>query len=484
MKKIVIIGGGVSGLSSGIYALLNGFDATIIESHNILGGNLTGWNRKGYHIDNCIHWLTGTNKDSNFYKIWETLGVLDDTPIYTHEALFKVDYEGDELGLYSDFARFESELYRISKEDSKEIKKFIKAIKAAITLQGTDGGDKTSLIHLLPYFFDSIEDTSLRFKHPLIRKFITALMPKESSVLSLIYVYASFVSGNASLPKGGSLEALDRMVSKFISLGGTQYTRSKAVSIVKEKRVVKGVVLNDGRIIDCDYVILACDPIPAISNIFDIDIPKVFLDYVTKKEYTVFSGVQCAISAPANLPFKGTIIDHVTEEMEEVMGVSDIEISEFSHEESYAPEGRNIIQTLSFCKGDISKMFINLRENNIEEYRARKKKIGELIIEYVENRYPELKGQLEVLDVWTPATYKRYTGSATGSYMSPMFPKGYMPRFINNKIYGFKNAYMASQWLFLPGGLPPAAQSGKKAIESISRKERRYLRRQTALELE
>ena len=144
MKKIVIIGGGVSGLSSGIYALLNGFDATIIESHNTLGGNLTGWNRKGYHIDNCIHWLTGTNKDSNFYKMWETLGVLDDTPIYTHEALFKVDYEGDELGLYSDFDRFESELYRISKEDSKEIKKLIKAIKAAITLQGTDGGDKTS----------------------------------------------------------------------------------------------------------------------------------------------------------------------------------------------------------------------------------------------------------------------------------------------------------------------------------------------------
>jgi thioredoxin reductase len=30
MKKIVIVGGGVSGLSAGIYARLAGFDATIL----------------------------------------------------------------------------------------------------------------------------------------------------------------------------------------------------------------------------------------------------------------------------------------------------------------------------------------------------------------------------------------------------------------------------------------------------------------------
>ena len=37
-KKIVIIGGGVAGLSAGIYASVNGFDAEIIEMHSITGG--------------------------------------------------------------------------------------------------------------------------------------------------------------------------------------------------------------------------------------------------------------------------------------------------------------------------------------------------------------------------------------------------------------------------------------------------------------
>ena len=61
MSKIVIIGGGVAGLTAGICARLNGYDAVIFEKHRIAGGNLTGWDRGGFHIDNCVHWLTGTN---------------------------------------------------------------------------------------------------------------------------------------------------------------------------------------------------------------------------------------------------------------------------------------------------------------------------------------------------------------------------------------------------------------------------------------
>ena len=61
MKELVIVGGGVAGLSAGIYAQLRGFHATVVEKHRVPGGNLTGWNRDGRHIDNCIHWLTGTN---------------------------------------------------------------------------------------------------------------------------------------------------------------------------------------------------------------------------------------------------------------------------------------------------------------------------------------------------------------------------------------------------------------------------------------
>lgn len=48
MKKIIIVGAGVAGLSAGIHAIQSGFDVTIMEMHNISGGNCTSWSRKGY----------------------------------------------------------------------------------------------------------------------------------------------------------------------------------------------------------------------------------------------------------------------------------------------------------------------------------------------------------------------------------------------------------------------------------------------------
>ena len=82
MAKIAIVGGGVSGISAGIYAQLSGHTATICERHNVAGGNLTGWQRGGYHIDNCIHWLTGTNPNTDGYRMWDTLGALGDVDVY------------------------------------------------------------------------------------------------------------------------------------------------------------------------------------------------------------------------------------------------------------------------------------------------------------------------------------------------------------------------------------------------------------------
>jgi thioredoxin reductase len=37
-KRIIIIGGGIAGLSAGIYSVMNGFDTEIIEMLNLAGG--------------------------------------------------------------------------------------------------------------------------------------------------------------------------------------------------------------------------------------------------------------------------------------------------------------------------------------------------------------------------------------------------------------------------------------------------------------
>ena len=68
-KKVAIIGAGVSGLSAGIYALQAGYSVeNIRKKQKCPVVSVQGWNRQGYHIDNCIHFLVGCNKDEQLYK--------------------------------------------------------------------------------------------------------------------------------------------------------------------------------------------------------------------------------------------------------------------------------------------------------------------------------------------------------------------------------------------------------------------------------
>ena len=123
-KKIVIIGGGVAGLSAGIYARLNGFNAEIIEQHSITGGQCTAWERKGYRFDYCLHWLVGT-RIGPFHEIWKETNVLNDqVQIIDHEIHTKVFAEdGKEFILYTNLEKWEKYLCNFAPEDTGSIKK-------------------------------------------------------------------------------------------------------------------------------------------------------------------------------------------------------------------------------------------------------------------------------------------------------------------------------------------------------------------------
>ena len=105
-EKVIVIGAGIAGLTAGIYALKAGFDVEIYEKNAIPGGECIGWNRKGYHIDNCIHWLTGTKKGTQMYDLWKEVGALsDDTEYAKLNAFYTSTFEGKSVTLYNDLEK-------------------------------------------------------------------------------------------------------------------------------------------------------------------------------------------------------------------------------------------------------------------------------------------------------------------------------------------------------------------------------------------
>ena len=215
-KTIIIIGAGVGGLSAGIYAEQNGFNAVILEKNPNIGGLCTGWTRKGFEIDGCIHWLTGTNPNNCLYEMWRNVGAFKgEEDIYNPESWGSFEFDGHKVILWADTERAEKEWIEISPEDTKQIKKFFKLVRDVASVQLPLQAPismlpakimfklVTSVIKVLPNYLGAMsmssEQYAKKFKHPALKNAIIHAQPGPGNLYSMIYSYATIVNKDGKL---------------------------------------------------------------------------------------------------------------------------------------------------------------------------------------------------------------------------------------------------------------------------------------------
>ena len=122
MKKVMIIGGGIAGLTCGAKLQKIGFDVTVYEKNNVVGGMCSSWKRRGYTVDNCIHWMTGTRPGTELNGLWREMGALsDEVKLYEKQTFYSSVYVGQKLSFYRDIEKSRAEFLALSPEDGKEI---------------------------------------------------------------------------------------------------------------------------------------------------------------------------------------------------------------------------------------------------------------------------------------------------------------------------------------------------------------------------
>lgn len=477
MANILIIGGGVSGLSAGIYAQMLGHSATVCEKHSIPGGNLTAWKRDGYTIDNCIHWLTGTNPSTNTYKMWCELGVLGNVDVFQGETLYTCEYGGKRLSLNKDLYVTERDMLALSPSDRKEINSLIRAVEIMQGICGIGGREHKSSLSakqlpaaipsLLKYYNLTAKELSQRFSHPLLRLFVSSFWGDDFGSLALITVFAHFCGENGGIPKGGSLAMAERMSDRFRSLGGNLLLNKEAVRINVKDDIARSVSFADKTNIAADYVIITTDPATAFGKLLSLPMPRKLREKYDDPRQKRFSSYQMAFACDVeSLPFKGDLIFNTPQKLRKTLRTDRIIIREYTHEKSFAPNGCCVLQSLTFCSEEDALDFIELRNSDKSKYNEKKLLLSEAIESAIVEKIPQLRGHLSCIDVWTPATYKRFTASDIGSYMSFVLPSKALPIKLGNRVKGISNLLLATQWQQSPGGLPIAAECGKKAAET------------------
>lgn len=506
-KKIAIIGGGVAGLSAGIYGQRAGFETTVYEKNSVLGGSLSGWYRNGYAIDNCLHWLTGTNEDSPTHNQWVELGVInDETVIVKRPYLLSSETNGVRVTLWRDPEKTRREMLEISPEDETEINLFIDCVNVATgivaninhiqKLAKTVTEAETVLSHFefarraVLYMGINMEQWAKRFKSEAIRNLILDFTAKEYESYWLIVVYSFFVSGNADIVEGGSIRIADNITQTYLNAGGRIETNMEAKQIVIKKNKlpkIEGVkikskhaekiIFENGDEVTADYIICACDVKYVFSKLIKRKKHKnKLIKYIFKHEdeFPMYSAFQAAFSVDGLFEEIGDSLGFECSPVEVAMQRYDrIFVKNYREYGDYiAPAGKTVIQCMFIQYEKDFKFWKKLYKSDKSRYDTVKNNIAMAIIHEIEKKFPEYEGKIHVLDTWTPYTYARRNNDTNGAFMR------YITTAISNKaaiaqeVKGVDNVFLSSHWLKYPGGLPMAAYTGKNAIEIIADKEK------------
>lgn len=488
MKKIIIVGGGIAGLSAGIFAQKYGFESEIFESHSIVGGECTGWNRDGFHIDNCIHWMTGTKNDTSLYKLWEDVGALGkDIEIIKPDVFYTSHIDGKSLSLYRDTEKTRRELLEISPGDKDEINSFIDAVKAAECIQmpadmPMDMMPKIQLMklgmsmmgvlkYMKKYGGITMKQFCGLFKSPILRTFFIDYMNEDYTAFSLIASYATFSGENGDIPKGGSLKMVQRMADKYKSLGGKIHTNSRVERINVSGSYASGITLENGETISADYIIPACDTNVTFGKLLD----KKYMPPQLAENYNklpVQSAFQVAFGVDDVCGFIGNCDIFDCNEIKIAnSSFKRMSLKNYSYEPSFAPTGKTVLQSHFVQNEDDFAYWENLYNTDKQKYDEIKNSKAQEIMQRVIENYPQLDGKIKILDVITPYTYYKFTGAYKGAYMNFLYtPEVMGQQSLSGIIDGLDNVVIGSQWQQLPGGLPVAVTNGKFAIQRIAKK--------------
>lgn len=502
MKKAIIIGAGISGLATGCYLQMNGYETEIFEKHNIPGGLCTSWKRGGYNFDGCIHWLMGSSKENVFYKLWSELIDMNQIEFVDHSERVSIEVKDntDRYGkkvfhLYTDLDKLKDYLLDLSSEDGSPINEFIHAISYVGKFQLPPLADKAPQVRTIKDNVQMIKylpllkfmnkwgkisniDFARRFRSPFLREAFELLYDGIEYTLLMMIMQLSFYSkGCAGYPIGGSLSFAQQLETSYNNHGGIIRYQTGVIKILTENNAAIGVMTEDNQVMHSDIVISAADWNFTIFQALEGNYTdKVIRSLKNQESLKVFEsaflislGISCLYLDTPHLlrfPLEKPL------QLEDGSEYTRMEAHLYNYDKTMAPDGKTaLIVTLTTKNADY---WIDLRRNNPVRYKERKEWIAKEIIDILDTKIGNIKANLDVVDVATPATIKRFTGNWKGSI------QGWMPSDnlfasspVKNTLPGLKNFYMVGHWMVPGGGLPIALQTGRNLVQILCKKDKK-----------
>lgn len=507
--NVVIIGGGVSGLTLGAILGAAGLRCCIVEKEHQAGGYIAGYHRDDFHFDTAIHWLNQFGEAGIVHRVFSFIGedyprpkllkrihrykssnfdVLLQTDLHKLKQDFITNFPDEEKGI-DKFFRHAEQLGDLSNKLSNFIRSHetMNLIEKAIYH-----------IRMLPTILPIVKHIKYTgdegVKRGLSKYFkgenIKDLFNSESDLLSCLFPIAWAKNEDYFItPKGGSIRYIQWLMAKNSAYGNEILLSTKANSIILDGKKAIGITAvnkNQDIKIFSEYVVAASD-LPALykellppSAISESTKQKLESSVMYKSGFTISIALDCPAE---DLGFSEELIslskNNIAREEHEN---SDPESSKLSilapsvRDKTICPAGKGIITV--YMPADIEKHDYWKTEKSdngdrirVSTYYQLKDEIAQKIFDRIETELiPNLKKHILFYNTASPFTYYRYSGNYRGTIMGQRLGKKNIQNNVASHFTQIENLLVGGQWAELGGGMPVATRSAMNTSLIILRK--------------
>ncbi len=493
----IVIGAGNGGLTAATTLQRGGCRTLLLEKHNIPGGCATSFVRGNYEFEVALHQLSGLGTEKKPFimrKIFTDLGVMEKVEFVQEGELYRIVVPGEfDITLPASWKGLKTVLKAEFLAEQDNIDVFLNlceqiSMESFMALPrarkiGSDEVLKSSCPTFIKYGLVSAKDVLDEFFNDKKIKTVLAaywcylgLPPSQiafSDLAVMIYAYAAFKPWHI---KGGSQAMSSALLESFLEAGGDVRFNCAADKILTTTNTdhtseVKAVRTEHGEVLSCKAVISNASSVLTYNELLDTGQPPVSVQQDFKSReigtsaFVLYLGLDCTPQTLGITSASNFICSTMDEElMHEQMNKLEPPVATMLtcynfDDPSFAPEGKSQVSLLCLQYGELW--------NDVppDKYAETKYALADKLIEQAEQVFPNIRDNIEEVEVATPLTMMRYLNTPGGSIYG-FKQNAQDSNLFRDRIDAVEGLYLAGCWNGM-GGFQPTYMAGESAARAV-----------------
>ncbi len=494
-KTVIVIGGGLGGLSAAISLAQEGYAVSLYEKNDHLGGKLNRLEQDGFGFDLGPSILTMPH-------VFETLFAGSGKQMKDYVPLLKLDHQwrsffpdGNVIDLYEDLTDMKEKNDTLSKKDIKQYEKLLKYSKKIydITEEGyfDEGLDNTKEVIQHHGAFNALKNFDLfstmregidkRISNKQFADMLSYFIkyvgssPYDAPAVLNMLIYMQHAQGVWYVP--GGMHLLGEGLAKLAKEAGVEFhTGREVVKLEKNKNQITAIIIDDGTKLVADYYISNMEVIPAYETLLK-EKPK-YINKLKKNFEPTSSGLVMHVGVNKKYPQLNHHNFFFSKDMKRQM-------KKIFHDHELPDDP--VIYLVNTNKTDTSQApadYENLKilphipyiQEDKPITRQQYEAFGELVlIKLEEMGLTDLRENIVTKDMWTPIDIKRVYGSDRGAIYGTLSDRKKNRGFKHPKhSEHYDNLYFVGGTVNPGGGMPMVTLSGQQVKDMIIKRDNIY----------